>query len=630
MGMRIHLPAVERSKDLLHELLKEHTQSVSVHSESVSAHMDAVAEHSRIIQEHLAEAVADKVRMIQDHAQKDARLSYLENNWWVNLGKVLKIVRTVALVLCLCFSLKAQNIVRAVVPDSSTGASVNTGDATNKAIRVNVVAGAGASGGTSSTFGAAFPGTGTAVGFQDSGGNMAPGLLDASGFLKVNVAAGSGSNPAAGSTGAAVPGSADYGGINIGGTLRGHTGVNPSGSIFAAHSDLSSVAGTTVDTNSGSKSAGTLRVTLATDQVQLTNALKVDGSAVIQPVSGTFWQATQPVSIVDGGSVTLGAKADAKSTATDTTAVTIMQVLKEISAMEQAPASRAVTNAGTFAVQATLAAETTKVIGTVNQGTSPWIVAGGGTAGSAATGVVTIQGIASMTKLLVTPDSVALPANQSVNVSQINAVTPLMGNGVTGTGSQRVTIASDNTAFSVNATLAAETTKVIGTARILGNGGATLDAAPAATAPTNGVYVLFKAVNAEQTAATNGQTIAVAADLVGKQIVLPYANPENFVNGTTAAITDTTSTSVIASAGGSLRNYITSCLVTNSHATVGTFVKILDGASIIYEGYAAAAGGGFSATLPVPLRGTAATAVNAQPVTTGANVIVSCAGYKGL
>lgn len=68
-------------------------------------------------------------------------------------------------------------------------------------------------------------------------------------------------------------------------------------------------------------------------------------------------------------------------------------------------------------------------------------------------------------KLLVTPDSVALPANQSVNISQINAVTPLMGNGTTGTGSQRVTIASDNTAFAVNATLSAETTKAIGVVR---------------------------------------------------------------------------------------------------------------------------------------------------------------------
>lgn len=62
------------------------------------------------------------------------------------------------------------------------------------------------------------------------------------------------------------------------------------------------------------------------------------------------------VTIADGACVTLGAKADARSTATDTTAVTIMQVLKEISYMEQNPASRAVTNAGTFAVQNTSAA----------------------------------------------------------------------------------------------------------------------------------------------------------------------------------------------------------------------------------------------------------------------------------
>lgn len=48
-------------------------------------------------------------------------------------------------------------------------------------------------------------------------------------------------------------------------------------------------------------------------------------------------------------------------------------------------------------------------------------------------------------KLLVTPD-----ANSAVNVAQINGVTVLMGNGTTGTGSQRVTIASDNTPFKVD------------------------------------------------------------------------------------------------------------------------------------------------------------------------------------
>jgi hypothetical protein len=51
--------------------------------------------------------------------------------------------------------------------------------------------------------------------------------------------------------------------------------------------NVAQVAGTTTDTNSGVKSAGTQRVVLATDQPQLTNALKVDGSATTQPVSGT-------------------------------------------------------------------------------------------------------------------------------------------------------------------------------------------------------------------------------------------------------------------------------------------------------------------------------------------------------
>lgn len=39
----------------------------------------------------------------------------------------------------------------------------------------------------------------------------------------------------------------------------------------------------------------------------------------------------------------------------------------------------------------------------------------------------------------------ALPANQSINEAQINGVAPAMGNGVTGTGTQRVTISSDST-----------------------------------------------------------------------------------------------------------------------------------------------------------------------------------------
>lgn len=149
--------------------------------------------------------------------------------------------------------------------------------------------------GTSSTFGAALPATGTASGFQANDGTMAAGLLDASGFLKVNVAAG-------GAGGGAVTQSGIWNITNVSGTVSLPTG------------------------------------------------------------------------------------------------------------------------ASTSAKQAAL-----------------------GTAGTASTDVLSIQGIASMTKLLVTPDSVALPANQSVNVAQINGVTTLMGNGASGTGAQRVTIANDST-----------------------------------------------------------------------------------------------------------------------------------------------------------------------------------------
>ena len=54
---------------------------------------------------------------------------------------------------------------------------------------------------------------------------------------------GGGSNAAASATGSGVPTDADYGGLNVGGTLRGQTGVNPFGSTYAAQTDLSSVNG---------------------------------------------------------------------------------------------------------------------------------------------------------------------------------------------------------------------------------------------------------------------------------------------------------------------------------------------------------------------------------------------------
>jgi hypothetical protein len=143
-----------------------------------------------------------------------------------------------------------------------------------------------------------------------------------------------------------------------------------------------------------------------------------------------------------------------------------------------------------------------------------------------------------------------------------------------------------------------------------------------------------QAVSSENAAATTARLCQLVCDLVGKLIVLPYANPENFVSGAiTSAMTGTTTTSLIGAPGGSLRNYITQVTVSNAHATVGTDIAIQDGSggTTLYTIPAAAVYGGAVVTFPCPLRQpTTNTAIFCANVTTGASTKVSASGYKGL
>lgn len=154
------------------------------------------------------------------------------------------------------------------------------------------------------------------------------------------------------------------------------------------------------------------------------------------------------------------------------------------------------------------------------------------------------------------------------------------------------------------------------------------DGAHGASVAGNPVLVGLEARTSDGTAVTNGQAVRAQADLNGKQIVLPYAIPENSLSGVTAAITGTADTSVIAAQGAGIRIYVTQILVINSHTTTGTVVEIKDNTTVIYRGYAAPVGGGFSITFPVPLRLTANVALQAANITTAANVYVSASGYK--
>ncbi len=337
---------------------------------------------------------------------------------------------------------------------------------------------------------------------------------------------------------------------------------------------LASIDGKLVSGPSTATKQDTGNTSLASIDGKLTNPLPISGTVTTGGLTDTQLRASAvPVSLAsvpshavtnagtftvqateaDGANTTLGTKTDARSTATDTTSVSAISVLKEISFANQA----AVTALGS----------------PFQAGASIGNTAFGISSGSAQIG--------------------HLESNQTVNVAQVGGTNAISA-GVVG-------------ALAVGGCVATNV-----------------------ATPCNPINLGAQGVSSENSAATTSREVQLVADLVGKLIVLPYSNPENDLQGVTAAITDTTSTQIIAAQSGSNKIYVTDCIVTNSSATVGTFIKILDGSTIIDEFYAAPNGGGANRVYPKPRHGTAATALNVQAVTTGANFIASCGGYKGI
>lgn len=107
-----------------------------------------------------------------------------------------------------------------------------------------------------------------------------------------------------------------------------------------------------------------------------------------------------------------------------------------------------------------------------------------------------------------------------------------------------------------------------------------------------------------------------------------YAQPDSFVFGVSSQISKLTADSVLSAPGASLRNFITQITVTNGSATA-THVVIKDsGAGIIHGGYAAASGGGFSASFPVPLRQATTNASIDMISSAQASITTAISGYK--
>jgi hypothetical protein len=176
-----------------------------------------------------------------------------------------------------------------------------------------------------------------------------------------------------------------------------------------------------------------------------------------------------------------------------------------------------------FAVQATLAAETTKVIGTVNQGTSPWVssLSQSGTANDV--DVLTVPALVAGTAII---GKVGIDQTTpgTTNGVQVNAALPA-GSNVIG---HVIHDSGSTTAVTGNVTVVQPTAA---------NLNATVVGAAASGASKAGNPVQIGGVfNTTQPTVTNGQAVEVQATARGAQIVAPGV--DNFaVQATLAAET---------------------------------------------------------------------------------------------
>lgn len=264
------------------------------------------------------------------------------------------------------------------------------------------------------------------------------------------------------------------------------------------------------------------------------------------------------------------------------------------------------------------------LIGALGDSSGRQIVAGGGTAGSPAGGVLSIQGVGSGTAIPASQSGTwnvgsittlpALPSNQSVNNSQINGVTPLMGNGVTGTGSQRVTIASDNTAFSVNATQSG--TWNIGTVT-------TLPALPA-NQTVNNAQVSGTAVSVNNGVAGAGvQRVVIASDQTAYSV-----NSTDASTSATGSAVPAKANYIGGNSGGNLTGIIqadTSTAINISTATTTQLVALSSGKKIYVTAWDVIAAGTGNITL---VYGTGSTCGTGTTSLTGAYNLVAQAGIS--
>lgn len=212
------------------------------------------------------------------------------------------------------------------------------------------------------------------------------------------------------------------------------------------------------------------------------------------------------------------------------------------------------------------------------------------------------------------------------------AATPILAGNGTAASSLRVTLASDSTGQV--AITGSVTVSDGGGSLTVDNNGTFATQASGSVAHDSADSGNPVKVGAKATSALSGITLVASGDRTdlyagvdGVLIIRPNADLEDIVRGT-AAITDGSSTSVIASSGAGVKTYVTDVIIANSSASNVT-VDIRDGtAGSVIATFPVPANGGVVHRFGSPLAGSAATAVAADPSASASTITVTLVGFK--
>lgn len=288
--------------------------------------------------------------------------------------------------------------------------------------------------------------------------------------------------------------------------------------------------------------------------------LKVDGSGTALPVSGTFWQTTQPVSLATN---TPTLQSGSTTTVTQATGTNLHTVVDS------------------GAINATLSAETTKVIGTIrlSDGSGTLINLGQSTSSGSVPVVLSTENITALTPIasgggsttLLTKDQTTLNSNQSLELIQLtnsDILDTLNGStGGTYSSSRDVNVRTNLTQPDQWSTSVMSTTTLKNAVSgALAIGGDTANNVTDYGLPIK-IGGLVSGISGPTTTASTGQRVNAWFSL--------YGSLSSFIVGSTVSSSDAQSiVGLITPVSNSVANPVATAMYANNGAAISSFDRV--------------------------------------------------------